>query len=274
MMKSIDTTISGLREPKSGEDVSWKSASAYLYSSVQYFLKFYQTLASLLESFLPTLSVLGFIVGIYAASVSRRFSEVVDTSINGFIDFYGWVAPFAIFFILTPSLSRMIHAREGRGKQFATYAIIWLSVRRLLALVWAALFTVVVFGFPIIGDASTNVVQAIIKSVVSLGWMATHSSYFYAMYVALITVWLSGRFQVIGQAFVPIIPLFMLAIGCYIYNLPEHLSSQIGGSDLAFNLQPLKVFGFSIVSDTSVGMIMCYLVAFFLIAIDAQKQFQ
>jgi len=281
-MKSIDTTVSGLREAKSEEKVSWKSAGTHLFSSMQYFLKFYQMLASLLETFLPTLSVLGFIVGIYAASVSERFSEAVDTGINGFIDFYGWVAPFAIFFILTPSLSRMIHARKGRGKQFATYAIIWLSVRRLLALVWAALFSVVAFGFPIIGDASTNVTQALTKSLISLGWMATHSSYFYAMYVALITVWLSGRFhiiakfldrcinsiEVIGQAFVPIIPLFMLAIGCYIYNLPEHLSSQIGGNELAFNLQPLKVFGFSIVSDTSVGMIMCYLIASLLIGLS------
>jgi len=282
MMKISDTTVSGLREEKSEEEASWKSAMAYLSSSLQYFLKFYQMLASLLETFLPTLSVLGFIVGIYAASVSKGFSEAVDTSINGFIDLYGWVAPFAIFFILTPSLSRMIHARKGRGKQFATYAIIWLSVRRLLALVWAAFFTVVAFGFPIIGDASTNVGQAVTKSIISLGWMATHSSYFYAMYASLITVWLSGRFQVIaklldrcvnsieviGQAFVPIIPLFMLAIGCYIYNLPEHLSSQIGGADMAFDLQPLNVFGFSIVSNTSVGMIMCYLIASLLIGIS------
>jgi len=114
-MKTSDATVSGLRETKNEEEISWKSAITYLYSSLQYFLKFYQMLASLLETFLPTLSVLGFIVGIYAASVSKGFSEAVDTSINGFIDFYGWVAPFAIFFILTPSLSRMIHAREGRG---------------------------------------------------------------------------------------------------------------------------------------------------------------
>jgi len=281
-MKISDTAVSGLREAKGEEDISWKSTIATLFSSLKYFLRFYQMLASLLETFLPTLSVLGFIVGIYAASVSKRFSEAVDTGINGFIDLYGWVAPFAIFFILTPSLSRMIHARKGRGKQFATYAIIWLSVRRLLALVWAALFTIAVFDFPIIGDASTNVTQAITKSLISLGWMATHSSYFYAMYVALFTVWLSGRFhiiakfldrcvnsiEVVGQAFVPIIPIFMLAIGCYIYNLPEHLSQQIGGADMTFDLQPLKVFGFSIVSNTSVGMIMCYLIASLLIGIS------
>ena len=272
----------GIRELRQEQEISWKATFSHLLSSVRYFSKFYQTFAGMLETFLPALSVLSFIAGIYLASVSKEISELVDKSISGFIDLYGWVAPFAIFFILTPSLARMINARQGQGKKFATYAIVWLSVRRFLALIWAALFSVIIFGFPIIGNHSTNFLEAVSKSIISLGWMATHSSYFYAMYAAMITVWLSGRFhiitkildrcansiEIVGQAFIPIVPVFMLAIGCYIYNLPQNLNDQIGGNDITFVLHPLKIFGLEIVSDSSVGMIMVYLMASLLIGVS------
>ena len=60
------------------------------------------------EKWLLALVLGGFIAGIVVASISQPVINQVDTTINMFMDLYDYVAPVAIFLILSPSLARMI----------------------------------------------------------------------------------------------------------------------------------------------------------------------
>ena len=60
------------------------------------------------EKYLLVLVIGGLISGIAVASISQPVIDRVDTTINMFMDLYDFVAPVAIFLILSPSLARMI----------------------------------------------------------------------------------------------------------------------------------------------------------------------
>jgi len=233
----------------------------------------YRNFLEQLEKFLPLLTVMSFALGIGVSMLSARVGTVVTEGMSTFVDFYGYFAPVAIFIILAPSLARIIEAGRGR---FASYAIMWFSSRRLMSCLWAAIFTAIVFGFPVFTGSSGNLGQAIWQTIKSLGWMATHSSYFYAMYAAVAIVFISkksnfiskilskcgGLIETLGQFFVPIVPIFMFSIGAYIYALPSALQEQLGGESIAGStLHDMKVFGFGIASNTPVGMILSYVIA-------------
>ena len=189
---------------------------------------------------------------------------------DGFIGLYGYIAPFIIFIILAPALARIVEAKKGK---FASHVVLWFSTRRFLACIWAAVFTALVFGFPMFAGSSKNIGQAIFQTLKSLGWMATHSSYFYAMYAAVVVVVMSTKIQWIsrilnkfcyliesvGELFAPFIPLFMLSIGAYVFMLPSILQN-VGGDDVAVStLRNLNIFGFELASHTPMGMVFCYI---------------
>jgi len=233
----------------------------------------YRRFSERLEKFLPLLTVISFAAGIGLAMLSARVGVFVTEGMSAFVDFYGYFAPVAIFIILAPSLARIIEAGRGR---FASHAIMWFLNRRLMSCLWAAIFTAIVFGFPIFTGAAGNLGQAIWQTAKSLGWMAVHSTYFYAMYAAVAFVLLStkikfisrmlskcgGLIETLGEFFVPFVPIFMLSIGTYIYALPSALQEQLGGESIAGStLHSMKVFGFGIASNTPLGMILVYIVA-------------
>lgn len=232
----------------------------------------YKALSNKMERYLPLLSILGLITGVFLGWAAPKVAGLISGGIEGGIDFYGYVAPVVIFIILAPSLSRMINAGKGR---FASYAIIRLSLSRLVSSVWAVIFTVVVFGFPLFSGQSANFGQAINQTLNSLGWMALHSTYFYAIYASIVVVTL-GMFvkridkmlrffgngiETVGQSFIPIIPIFMLAIGAFIYSLPNQLSESFGEEVTLSSLQNMTVFGLEIPTQTPFGMVLTYVVA-------------
>ena len=234
----------------------------------------YKKLSSTMEKRLPILTVAAFIFGILISKYIPAFSDAVNTGVSKFIDFYGYVAPLAIYFILAPSLARIINSGKGSGGKFAGFAVLWLSLRRLASLFFAVAFTGLVFGMPLVSPGHTNVMQSILQTIKSLGWMMTHSTYFFAMYAAVITVAVSTKWhrierymnacasgiEVFGQASVPLVPLFMLAIGSYVYGLPQNLAGQLGNGIHTIHLHPLRFLGISIDPSTSTGMIMVYIV--------------
>ena len=64
------------------------------------------------EKWLLVLVLGSFIAGILVASISQPVINQVDTTINMFIDLYDYVAPVAIFLILSPALARMFATRK------------------------------------------------------------------------------------------------------------------------------------------------------------------
>lgn len=222
-----------------------------------------------LEKYLPILSFVFFILGIWLASVSTAFADFVNAEMNLIVGSYGYIAPVAIYVILTPSLARLLFTKKINGRQFTTHALYWLSSRRFIACVWAAIFTAVVFGMPLYANGTISMQDSIYNTIASLAWMLTNSTYFYAIYLSLITVILCPRVpqvqnllqgisdgvEKVGKYFIPFVPLFMLSVGAYLYILPSILIKENGRVSLA----PLSILGFSLDTTTSMGIILAYL---------------
>jgi len=230
----------------------------------------YKKLSHEMEKYLPIIIILAFISGIFLASISQRFADLVNLGVSIFIDSYSYIAPIVIFLILAPCLAKLLNTREGGA--FGSYAILWLALRRFLACIWAVLFTVLIFGFPLLPSKSSEVRGALLYTLHSLAWMATHSPYFMAIWAAIFVGILSYKVSKLfgildrcargienaGQYFEPLTPFLMLAVGAYVYSLPRNLNNQLKlnpGSSLG----SVAVLGFNIEPSTSIGMLTIYI---------------
>lgn len=233
----------------------------------------YSLVTRKVDKYLFFITISAFILGLVAAAIFSSFGNIVNSLIESFIDGYGYVAPFVIFIILTPALVRIF---KSDGK-FGFYAIKWFAVRKVLASIWAVIFTVIIFKFSIFPNHSSSLTAALSKTLSSFLWMAVHSPYFWAMYasiaVALVSV-KTGALQCfldkaanniehVGGLLEPLIPLLMFTIGAYIYSLPRHLQ----GLNSGITLNTINIFGFSLNPNTSIGMILIYVAGALLVAI-------
>lgn len=234
----------------------------------------YHSFCTRFEKYLVLASVLGFAGGIFAAVYSRDFSDDMNTMISGFVDGYDLIAPGIILFILTPSLARMFLAR--RESRFGGYVLKWFLLRKFMACLWAIVFTVLVFGFPLMPERIPSFSQAVLQTAASMGDMALHSPYLWAMYLSVAAAFISARVQFIFRMmvnaleraeasvlyFLPLIPLFMAAVGAYIYGLPAHLNIRIvpeGG--MTGVLQSISMFGVVLDPSDPVQMVYVYIFA-------------
>ena len=233
-----------------------------------------------LEKYLLVFVIGGLFSGIGVASISQPLVDQVDSVINVFMDLYDFVAPIAIFLILTPSLARLFPSRS-MGK-FGIFVIKWYAVRKLLAYLWATIFIFVVFRIPILPQGSLSLADGITQTTRSLGEMATTSTYFWAMYTAIaisvlsIKVHILTRFlenimngvEVAGSYLMPAMPVFMFGIGAYIYGLPENMQEQVGlEAEARSVLLNLDIWGWSTSPRTPAGMITIYVMGALLTAI-------
>jgi len=224
------------------------------------------------EKYLVVMTLMTFVAGIFLAKYSQAFSDYINTGVSKFVDGYGLIAPLAIFLILTPSLARMFLTR--RESRFGGFVIKWYFFRKCLACLWAIAFTVLVFGFPFMPERYPSFWEAMQQTFESLGSMALKSPYFWAMYVSIAVAFVSTKvpfmfkaldkslqhFEVLARYSLPVIPLFMLAIGGYIYGLPAHLHEQIGlQGGMGQVLQPLSMFGMTLDPSDPMEMVYIYI---------------
>lgn len=231
----------------------------------------YQKLLGWLERLLVLLSVFFFIGGIIIAKYSESFTNAIANGANAFVSGYGYVAPLAIFLILSPSLSKLFTSKTGK---FGSYAFGWLALRRLLACVWAVIFTVIIFGFPLLPEGHVSVGVAFAAAMKTVGKMMITSPFMIAIWVGLVIAVVSIKvkwiynlldkflagFEALGQHFVLVVPLFMMAVGAYVYGLPSAVSEQIEIGDTTFTLSSVKFFGYAINPNTPSGMVKIYVI--------------
>ena len=223
------------------------------------------------EKYLLVLVIGGLVSGIWVASFSQTLVDYVDSTVNLFMDGYGYVAPAAIFLILTPSLARMF-ATKNMG-WFGVFVLGWFASRKILAGLWAVAFVFLIFRIPFLPQGSLSVSDGIMQTLESLGSMMLTSSYFWAMYAAVAVSLVSTRIErltrllekimdgveLAGSYLMPAMPVFMFAIGAYIYGLPENVQEQIGlGEEGRRALIDLDIWGWKTSPQTSTGMIMIY----------------
>ena len=116
----------------------------------------YQLASKLLEKYLVPVVLLSFAGGVLVAKELPGIAAGVNSGVEGFVDLYGLLAPIIIFVILAPSLSRVANSTHGRERKFFIHAIAWMSIRRLISLFWAVVFTTVAFGFPLWSRQGTD----------------------------------------------------------------------------------------------------------------------
>ncbi|EDN69514.1 conserved hypothetical protein [Beggiatoa sp. PS] len=235
--------------------------------------KTFDNFLTLLEEHLAWLSALFLVIGIFLADQSKSFAYFISNLMEGFIDSYSYFAPVAIYLILTPTLLKLFLS-ETRGKSFANYTIKWFVNARILACIYAVIITTIAFGFPLY-SSNSGFMHAVGESFQSLGWMLTHSIYFYAVYVSLITVVIALRvrrmanvlvkgvdlIEYLGRFIVPIVPFLMLAIGGYVTILPELLEESLGPEMAKAMPDIVTMLGIPIDITTSLGMILLYVMA-------------
>lgn len=223
-----------------------------------------------LERHLSWLSLVCFMIGVFWADQSVDFAHFISQLMEGFIDGYSFIAPIAIYLILTPTLIKLF-ASATEGKSFAVYTIIWFAKARLLACLYAVVITVVVFGLPLYSQAD-GFLDASVEAIKSLGFMLTDSVYFYAVYASILTVLVVSRLpktaavlakgvdlvEYLGRILIPIIPFMMLAVGAYVTILPSILEKELAGAVDFSDLGTVSMLGVSIDITTSLGMILVY----------------
>lgn len=239
--------------------------------------RIYQSFSSFLEKWLVALTVAFFIGGVLLAKQNPAFGAGVSDGIGTFVDGYGYVAPVAIFLILSPSLAKML---KGEGGKFGSYAMRWMGWKRVVASVWAVIFTAFVFKFPLLPAGDISVMEAVMTAVKTVIKMSYTSPFLIAIWVAIAAAFISlkvgwlnkaldtflVKFEAAGQYLLPFVPLAMLAVGAYIYNLPNSIGGEIA-IEAAFRFQELNIFGLRIDPNTAGGMILAYVVAAFLVGI-------
>lgn len=251
----------------------------FLSESRSHLTHLYPAFTQKTEALLPILSLAGLAIGVVLGSVSETFSAVITSLVSGFIDGYSYIAPGIIFLILAPALSRIVRTRQ-RGR-FALYVIRWVAVAKILASLWAILFTVGILGLPILPRDSHPILTSLGEAGVTLGKMALLSPYFWAIYASLgmsfltlrvprIGRWLDKGVSAIessGQYFQPVIPLFMLAVGAYVQALPQSLRTQLDAEGLGVGLIPIQILWFNVDPNSGFGMVTIYVIGSLLVAL-------
>ena len=151
-----------------------------------------------------------------------------------------------------------------------------LALRKILASLWAIVFVLIVFRIPILPQGSLSLTDGISETVGSLGKMMLTGTYFWAMYAAIAVSVLSTRAKTVtralervmdfvetaGSYLLPLMPIFMFAIGAYIYGLPDNVQQQIAlDADGKGVLVDLDIWGWTTSPQSSSGMITIYVLA-------------
>lgn len=231
-----------------------------------------------IEKYLPFLTVAFFLFGIGLAGLSETFALTITGLMNGVINSYSYIAPIAIYLILTPSLLKIISTTKRRGKNFAKEALLWFASLRFWALVFGAVFTAIVFGLPIYINSTVTFLESTMETLKTLFRMLFVSLYFYALYASVLSVFILSKFkkqaklfekssdwiEIFGKHLVPLVPLFMLVIGSYVAYLPSNINNQItvnlAEGAVMPHINTLHILGFEIFAGTPKGMIFVYLV--------------
>ena len=232
----------------------------------------------------PVMAVVALAAGILLGTASNQLSNMVTSAASAFIDVYGYGAPVLIFIVLAPALSRIFSTR--REGTFGIYVVSWLAVSKVLAMLWAVAFTVVIFGIPLVPDHAVSAGDALSQTFRSLLSTLIGSQFFWAIYVAIATGIVAIRAKPIatllekgvsgvehaGQYLQPLIPVFMFTVGVYVQALPNQLNDQIGLESTAISckrFQTVEIVGLSMDANTTAGMVMIYVVGALLVGVAA-----
>ena len=141
----------------------------------------------LYKKYIPILIIVALFLGILLAKYIPVVLKTGNFLVSKLIDGIVFLAPFAIFVILAPSVAKMMKARKESG--FAGFVIIWFGLTRIFAGVWAALFTVLILRLPFLPTqeaGAVNIAGVFKDNLIVLKELLLKSIFFRAIWVAVI----------------------------------------------------------------------------------------
>lgn len=245
--------------------------------------KIYKIYRTYMPIFIITALFLGIVLARYIPYVLKAANFLVSKLIDSIVFF----APIAIFIVLAPSLAKMMKA--GKESGFAIFIIFWFGLTRILAGLWAAVFTAAILRLPIInytrGEINYNFPDLLGQNLVLLKDLILHNVFFWAIGISIIVgiiafFWeklyrslqkASQSIETFGDYLELFIPLLMLLLGAYIYSLPQTLTQSVS-NDTINNIAKagagyVNLLGFNINIFTEFGLVWVYILGSILIGI-------
>ena len=240
----------------------------------------WQKIKAVYLKYMSWLVVPSLVLGILGAKYSPVVLKVTDTVMGKIIDSILALAPIAIFIVLAPSVARILKTRKE--SKFAGFVVLWFSITRILAAIWAAIFVSLVLGLPILPQGqAVGIGSLVLENFQLLGKMLVTTTFFRAMWVSIIIGiiayynkrlygWLEKGTQgieVAGEYIEPWIPLFAFMIGGFIYGLPKTLLAEIPADVLANLSEGVRLMGININLRHEFGLVGVYFVEAILIGV-------
>jgi len=232
------------------------------------------------EKYLPLITILALLFGFLLGKLNPSISAKAGTLIDLFINSYNYIAPMVILLILAPVVARMM--RSNRIRKFGKYILFWTTLRRFFACLWAVIFTMLVFDLPLLPNNSNNFSEVLVSTFSSFIKMMISNPYFYAVVLSIILGLISKKNQwlynllnnyiraieYIGQHSILLIPLFMITIGVYIYELPNVLEKQmeLNGGDMFY--EPIRILGTNIDVSSPWDILLVYILGTLLVGVS------
>jgi len=232
----------------------------------------------------PLFVILALPLGVFLAKYIPWTMQTANVAVSKLIDGICFLAPVAIFIVLAPSLAKMMKTRKESG--FAGFIILWFGFTRILAGVWAAIFTATILRLPIFPQGKTEAFGSLFyQNLVVLKDLLLKSVFFRAIWVAIIVgviayyykrlysvlEKLTHGLETVGDYIEPFIPPLMLLLGAYIYSLPQVLNSslpqEVATSLSHSNLGRISLLGLHLDINGEFGLVWVYLLGSLLIGI-------
>jgi hypothetical protein len=188
------------------------------------------------------------------------------------VDIYGAAAPFILFFILAPSLLKMVRQGKTSGALFSIYTTLWFARLRIAACLFAIVAVSIVYGLPFFGRDAHYDTSQLLTSLGIFARTATTSRYFYVIYASILTTLLLRRsssrivekfiampelVERLGVVLTHVVPLFTFAMGLYVATLPRVLKESFSQYE-NISFHEVSILGVTYSSTTTSGIFGIY----------------
>lgn len=196
----------------------------------------------ILEKYSLAISLSFFVLGIILTAWLPRLGQGITGGIDFIISIYGYFVPFLLYFLLTPSLIKIFELSKEYGNGWLISVLRQFFVARVLAALFTILVLSLILGLPVHINGGTTLPVALQKVGQQLIHALFLSPFLYGVYASIVTIFLAKKFsrlkligplhkigegiEFIGEYLIILSPLFMFAIGSFLYHLPVYLEES------------------------------------------------
>jgi Na+/H+-dicarboxylate symporter len=180
---------------------------------------------------------------------------------------------------LAPSVAKILKIRKE--SKFAGFTLLWFSVTRVLAAIWAACFVSLILGLPFLPNLDGGGIwTAFLEVGGQLKHMLLTEHFFIAMYlsiaIGIVSYFIPPLYRLlqkgidsveaVGEHIGAWVPLFVFLIGAFIYGLPTKIHSEIP-SEVLQKLGTVTIAGLNLNLTEEFGLVGVYVIEALMIGV-------